>query len=325
MSRDPRISSSVAGLQIPPATGISVFDHGDGDAELRNTLHKFARAVERIDDPDALFVETSEVVDGFFRQPALAVAKKSLAQNVVDGAIGGGDGIVANFKFGLNGAGSKAVAARYAPLPARHECVRAFLRMSIEVNLCSVMKYPVPSHPRFPVTQSPDWVLATGSMFHAHSILAPVISKTVHKIRRSQSDGNARGQMRAEHSAGNRADQQGADQMPVDIACPPVQQAGDAGQNYGMGNIGADHDFGSERIKQEQQHHDDAARPDRGDAHQKSADQSNDTHEGERLHGGLAIGEMLFNPPLKHQQGGDQYQQQSYSGLDEVVDARCHR
>src|SRR5450759_2041210 len=126
--------------------------------------------------------------------------------------------------------------------------------------------------------------------------------------------------MRAQHSAGDRADQQGTDQVGVDVARPPVQQAGDAGQNHGMGNVGADHDFGRERIKQKKHHHDDAARPDRSDADQKSAGQADETHAGKRFHGGLALGEMFFNPSLEQKQRGNQYQQQSHSGLDEVVD-----
>src|ERR1700676_1530912 len=109
--------------------------------------------------------------------------------------------------------------------------------------------------------------------------------------------------------------------MPVDVARAPVQQAGDAGQNHGMGNVGADHDLGSERVKQKKHHHEDAARPHRSDSEQKSACESDDTHEGERLHGGLAFGEVFFNPSLEQKQRGNQYQQQSHGGFDEVVDA----
>src|SRR5208337_5507075 len=132
--------------------------------------------------------------------------------------------------------------------------------------------------------------------------------------------GNARRQMRAEHSAGNRAKEQGTDQMCIDIARPPVQQAGDAGQNHGVGNVGANHDFGRERIKQKKQHHDDAARPNRSDADQETAYQSDETHSGKRLHGWRPVGEMIFNPPLEQKQHGNQHQQQTHGGLDEVVD-----
>src|SRR5208337_980322 len=133
--------------------------------------------------------------------------------------------------------------------------------------------------------------------------------------------GNARAQMRTQHSAGNRADQQGGDQVGIDVARPPVQQAGDAGQNHGVGNVGADHDFGHERIKQEKQHHNDAARPDRCDAHQKSSDQSDDAHAGKRFHSGLPLGQMFFNPSLEQEQRRNQYQQQPDRRFDEVVDA----
>lgn len=81
--------------------------------------------------------------------------------------------------------------------------------------------------------------------------------------------------MRAQHSAGDGADQQCNDQVRIDVSSSPVQQARDAGENHGMGNIGADHNFRRERIEQEQQHHNDAARSDRSDADQKSADQTN--------------------------------------------------
>src|ERR1700732_2085603 len=154
----------------------------------------------------------------------------------------------------------------------------------------------------------------------------PEHARSRHQQNRAQDSpqpqyGNARAQMRAEHSAGDRADQQRADQMPVDVPRAVVQQASDAGQNHGVGNVGAHHDLGSERIKQKQQHHDDAARPDRSDADQKSADESDHSHEGERLHGGLALGEMFFNPSLEQKQRGNQYQQQSHGGLNEVVHA----
>src|ERR1019366_6469585 len=165
------------------------------------------------------------------------------------------------------------------------------------------------------------WALATG-----YCRSSPQHSCSRHQQNRAQDSaqqecGTARAQMRAEHSAGNRADQQGTDQMGVDVARPPVQQAGDAGQNYGMGNVGANHDFGHEGIEQKKHHHNDAARPDRSDADQESADQADDTHAGKRFHGGLALGETFFNPSLEQKQRGNQYQQQSHGGLDEVVDA----
>jgi len=86
-------------------------------------LHELASAVERIDDPHALFVEPSEVVHGLFREPAFARAEKGLAQSVVDRAVGFGDGIVSNLIFGFNSAGSEAVEHG----PRRFKCgVNAF-------------------------------------------------------------------------------------------------------------------------------------------------------------------------------------------------------
>src|SRR6202041_3949769 len=87
----------------------SILDHGDGDAKLRNALHKFTRAIERIDDPDALLIEAGEVVDGLFREPAFVGAQESFAENGVDCAIGLSHGVVSNFVFGFNGAGREAV------------------------------------------------------------------------------------------------------------------------------------------------------------------------------------------------------------------------
>ncbi len=93
-----------------------------------NALHELARAVERIDHPDALFVEASEVVDGFFREPAFAGAEQGLAKNIVDGAVGLGDGIVSNFVFGFNGAGSEAVEHGPSRLEGGVNAFESFLR-----------------------------------------------------------------------------------------------------------------------------------------------------------------------------------------------------
>ena len=87
----------------------SVLHHGDRNAKLGDALHELPSAVERIDNPDALFVEPSEIVHGLFREPAFARAEKRLSQNVVHSAVGLGDGIASNFVFGFNGAGSEAV------------------------------------------------------------------------------------------------------------------------------------------------------------------------------------------------------------------------
>jgi hypothetical protein len=48
------------------------------------------------------------------------------------------------------------------------------------------------------------------------------------------------GNMAADPDAGQRAEQQGAEQRPVDAAEPPVAEAGDQGQRYGVGDVGSD-------------------------------------------------------------------------------------
>ena len=48
--------------------------------------------------------------------------------------------------------------------------------------------------------------------------------------------GNARAHMRAQDFVANRADRQGNDPVWTHVACQPVQQAGDAGQNHCVGH-----------------------------------------------------------------------------------------
>jgi len=72
-------------------------------------LHELARAIEWIDNPDARFVQASEVVHGLFREPTFTRAEQCLAQNFVDGAVGLSDGIVSDLVFSFNSARSEAV------------------------------------------------------------------------------------------------------------------------------------------------------------------------------------------------------------------------
>ena len=113
-ARFARAEDEFVGGRIADAArdGNAVFDHRDRNAEFRNALHEFAGAIERIDHPDAALVEASEIVDGLFREPALAGAQQVLLEDGVDRAIGLGDGIVSDLVFGLNCAGSKAVQDR---------------------------------------------------------------------------------------------------------------------------------------------------------------------------------------------------------------------
>ena len=67
-ARVARTEDEFVGCRIADSAshGNAIFNHGDRDAELRNALHEFARAIEWIDDPHAPLVETGEIVDGLF-------------------------------------------------------------------------------------------------------------------------------------------------------------------------------------------------------------------------------------------------------------------
>src|ERR1700733_13213752 len=97
------------GIADSSGDGNSVFDHRNRNAKLWNALHEFARAVEWVDNPDASLVETSEVVNRFFREPALAWAQQVLLKDGVDCVVGLGHGIGADFIFGLDVPGRETV------------------------------------------------------------------------------------------------------------------------------------------------------------------------------------------------------------------------
>ena len=75
--------------------------------------------------------------------------------------------------------------------------------------------------------------------------------------------------MRSNQTARDRADQKRGYQLGINVAKPPVKQAGYASKQHGMHNVGTDHDLGSKAVKHEQQHHDNAARAHRGHADQE--------------------------------------------------------
>lgn len=59
--------------------------------------------------------------------------------------------------------------------------------------------------------------------------------------------------------------------MDIDIVIDlEVEKAGYASEQQSMHNVGAHHDLRLKAVKQQEKHHDDAARSDRGDAHQKA-------------------------------------------------------
>src|ERR1700722_5228056 len=100
------------GIADSAGDGNAVFDHRNRNAKLWNALYEFPSAVERVDNPDAAFVEASEVVNRFFREPALAWAQQVLFQDGVHGMIGLGDWVGADFVFRLDVPGRKAVQDR---------------------------------------------------------------------------------------------------------------------------------------------------------------------------------------------------------------------
>ena len=135
MSRDPRMSSSVAGLQIPPATGIpfstmAIETQNSGMPCTNSRVPSSGSTTQT-----RCFVEAGEVVHGFFREPAFARAQQRLAEDVVDGAIGLGDGIVSNFVFGFNGAGSEAVEHRARRFEGGVNAFESFLGMSRKTSM----------------------------------------------------------------------------------------------------------------------------------------------------------------------------------------------
>jgi hypothetical protein len=81
--------------------------HGDRDAELGNAGNELARAVERVDHPNAAPFQASVIVYAFFGEPALAIAQQFLAEDSVERTVGFGDGIVSDLVFRLNRAGRK--------------------------------------------------------------------------------------------------------------------------------------------------------------------------------------------------------------------------
>ena len=106
-ARIQRAQKNLVGGGIADSSGDrdSVFDHRDGNAELGNTCNKFSRAVQRINDPYSLFLETRQVVYAFFREPAFAFAQQFAGAARVNCFVGFGDRIVARFVFGFDLAG----------------------------------------------------------------------------------------------------------------------------------------------------------------------------------------------------------------------------
>lgn len=92
--------------------GVRVVDHAkyratierqrNRDGILWNALQELARAVQRVDDPDAAVEQALAVVVGFLGEPGVVgkCAEQSLAERVVDFDVGFGDDFVAEAAAG---------------------------------------------------------------------------------------------------------------------------------------------------------------------------------------------------------------------------------
>src|SRR5947209_1981141 len=56
--------------------GATLFHESDGDAKFPDSADKLTGSVERIDDPDPILLQTSEIVRTLFGQPAFAITKQ---------------------------------------------------------------------------------------------------------------------------------------------------------------------------------------------------------------------------------------------------------
>ena len=68
-----------------------------------------------------------------------------------------------------------------------------------------------------------------------------------------------RAQLRTQQPTRDGTNQKRADEIRIDIAKAEMKQASHPGQDHGMNDVRADHDFGREAVEQKQKHHDDAA------------------------------------------------------------------
>src|SRR5271163_30291 len=86
-----------------------------------------------------------------------------------------------------------------------------------------------------------------------------------------------------------------------------------------MHHVRPDIDLRRETVKQEEQHHDDAARTDRGQAHDETYGEADDRHPGETLHGRRTIRDSIFDVFLQEQHRGNHDEQYAYCHLDKGV------
>ena len=105
--------------------------------------------------------------------------------------------------------------------------------------------------------------------------------------------------MRAQQSARDGPDQQGAYKVEIDIPQSPVEQAGYTGQDYGVNDIGPHHDLGREAVEQQQKHHDNASRSHRGHTYEKACQETDRRHPHERVQRWRSMGDVLLNLALK--------------------------
>jgi len=102
-----------------------------------------------------------------------------------------------------------------------------------------------------------------------------------------------------------------------------MKEAGHAGEYDRMNDIGSDHNLRRVAVKQKQQHHDDAARTNRGHAYEEARRQSDRGHACEGFGGGQSIRNLFFDAALQQQQRRNQDKQDSDCGLYEVVHANA--
>src|SRR6267154_1785904 len=86
-----------------------------------------------------------------------------------------------------------------------------------------------------------------------------------------------------------------------------------------MDNVGAHHDLRLKAVEQQKHHHDDAARSDRSDAHEKARYQADKRHPCERLNSWRLGCSPVFDLLLEKQESRDAYQQNTHSHSDKVV------
>jgi hypothetical protein len=122
----PRKNSLVAGLQTPPATGrpLSTIATEMQNSGIRAT--KFARAIERINNPHPAFLQPGKIIGTFLRDPTFSSSQKPLTKHIVHHSVRLCDWVACRFVFRHNRTVRKNGPGPYRPLPARLEYAAGF-------------------------------------------------------------------------------------------------------------------------------------------------------------------------------------------------------